>query len=158
MRIFAEIPREQALLNVAGDVDFLLEALAFAFAFDEAGVIENAGGVGGEGVEDLAVELREGSGAAGVEIKDAEKIAALDVDHGFLGVGAGQGVERDDHDGAKALGDDALRGLQIHFGLREIFGDDRRLLLERKLDGGLAGREAFGRKAKAAAAAREFYF
>jgi len=42
--------------------------------------------------------------------------------------------------------------------LREILRDDRRLLRERKFDGGLAGREAFGRKTQAAASAREFYF
>ena len=57
MRKFAEIARQQRLLNVARDIDFLLHALAFAFAFDEAGIIENAGGVGGQGVENLAIEF-----------------------------------------------------------------------------------------------------
>jgi hypothetical protein len=50
VRIFAEIAREKRLLNVAGNVDLLLESLALAFAFDEAGIIENAGGVGRQGV------------------------------------------------------------------------------------------------------------
>ena len=155
---FAEVAREERLLNVARDVDLLFEALAFALAFDETGVVQNAGGVGGEGVENLAVELGEGGGAARVQVEDTEKIAALHTDHGFLGVGAGHGVERNDYYGAKALGDDALRGLQVHIGLREIFGDDRRLLLEGKLNGGLAGREAFRWKAQAAATACQLHF
>ena len=48
--------------------------------------------------------------------------------------------------------------MQIEAGLRQVFGDHRRLLFERQLDGGLAGHEAFRRKAEAAAAARESYF
>ena len=59
MGIVAKILREKSLLNVAGNADFLLEALALALAFDQAGIIENACGVGGEGVQNLAVELGE---------------------------------------------------------------------------------------------------
>src|SRR5713226_6584029 len=88
MRVFSEIAREKRLLDVAGDVDLLLEALAFALAFDEAGVVEDAGGVGGQGVENLTVERGEGGGAARIEVENAEEIAALDIEHGFLGVGA----------------------------------------------------------------------
>ena len=108
--IIAEFARQQRLLNVAGDADFLLDALAFALAFDEAGVVENAGGFDGDGVENLAIEFGECSGTARIEIEHAEKIAALDVDHRLdPGVGAGHGVERNGHDGAQSLRDDALR-------------------------------------------------
>src|SRR6266849_4027067 len=97
--------------------------------------------------------------AAGrIQVEDAEEIAALDVDHGLLRVRAGHGEKRNDDDSAEALRDDALRGLQINVGLREVFGDDRRLMLQSELDGGLAGREAFGGKTKSAAAPSEFYF
>src|SRR5713101_4900250 len=158
MRVFAEIAGEKRLLNVAGDVDLLLEALSFALAFDEAGIIEDAGGVGGERVQDLAVEFGEGGRAARIQVENAEEFSALDVDHGFLGVCAGHGEKRNHDDGAEALRDDALRGLQIHVGLREVFRDYRRVLLQRELDGGLAGCEALGRKTKSAAAPGEFYF
>src|SRR6266436_5989598 len=114
MREFAEIPREKPLLNSASDIDLLFEALAFALALDQASVIQNAGGVGGQGVKNLAIQLGEGRGPARIQIEHAEKIASLDIDHGLLRV--------------------------------------------RKFDGGLAGREAFGRKTQAAASAREFYF
>jgi len=60
MRVFAEIAREQRLLNVAGDIDFLLESLAFALSFNEAGIVKDARGVGGESIENLAVEFGEG--------------------------------------------------------------------------------------------------
>ena len=53
--------------------------------------------------------------------------------------------------------DDALRCLQIHVRLREIFGDHGRLLLERELNGGLTGRKTFRRQAKSAAASRQLY-
>ena len=106
----------------------------------------------------MTVEFRESGRTARIQIEDAEKITALDVDHGFLSTGAGQGVKRNHDHGAQALRDDALRGLQIHVGLREVFGDDRRLLLQRELDGGLARREAFRGKTKSATAPREFYF
>src|SRR5439155_11975949 len=158
MRVFAEIAREKSLLNVAGDIDLLLETLTFTLAFDEAGIIENAGGVGGQGVDDLAVEFRESGGTARIQIEDTEEITAFDVDHGFLSAGARQGVKGNHNHGAQALRDDALCGLQIHVGLREVFGDDWRLLLQRELDGGLARREALGGKTKSAAASREFYF
>ena len=158
MRVFTEIAREKRLLNVARDVDLLFEALAFAFALDQARIVENAGGVGGQGVEDLAVEFRESRRTTRIQIEDAEKITVLDAGHGFLSTGAGQSVKRNHHYGAQALCDDALRGLQIHVGLCEVFGDDRGLLLQRELDGRLARCEAFGGKTESATASREFYF
>src|SRR6266436_3563859 len=94
MRVFAEIARKKRLLNVAGDVDLLLKALAFALAFDEAGVIENAGGVGGESVEDLAVQFREGRGTTRIQVENAEEIPALYIDHGFLAIGARHAEQR----------------------------------------------------------------
>jgi len=51
MRIIAEVAREQALLNVPRDIDFLLEALAFAFSRHQPRVVENACGLIGERVE-----------------------------------------------------------------------------------------------------------
>ena len=119
---------------------------------------KNAGGVGGEGVEDLAIEFGESRGPARVQIENAEKVAALDVDHRLIGVGARHGVQRNDHHGAQALRDDALRGLQIHVGLREIFGDHRGLSAQRELNGGLTRRETFGRQTHAAAAPRQTNF
>ena len=66
MREFAEIAWEERLLNVAGDVDLLFEALALAFALDEAGVVQNAGGLICKGVEQLTIELGKGGGAPGI--------------------------------------------------------------------------------------------
>ena len=48
-----------------------------------------------------------------------------------------------------------LSGCQIHIGLRQIFGDDRRMLFQCQLNGGLAGGKTFGRKPQAAASARQ---
>src|SRR5260370_28790076 len=76
MGVFAEIAREKRLLNVAGNVDLLLEALAFALAFDEAGVIENAGGVGGQGIQNLAVQFGKGRRAPRIQVKGSAKITA----------------------------------------------------------------------------------
>jgi len=53
------------------------------------------------------------------------------------------------------LRDDALRSLQIHFGLREIFGDNRFPLAQGELYRGLAGGQAFRWQAQAAAAPRQ---
>src|SRR5712692_7010297 len=157
MGVFAEIAWEKRLLNVAGNVDLLLEALAFALTFDEAGIVENAGGVAGESIQDLTVELGESRRSPRIQVKDSEEITALDIDHGFLRIGAGHAEKRNHDHGAQALGNDALRRLQIHVGLREVFCNDGRLLLQRKLDCSLAGREAFGRKAKTSAAPCEFH-
>ena len=52
-----EIPRKQCLLDVARDVDLFFHALALAFTYDESGIVQNAGGVGGQRVENLAVEF-----------------------------------------------------------------------------------------------------
>src|SRR5260370_15097986 len=89
MRVFAEIAREKRLLNVAGNVDLLLEALAFALAFDEAGVIASAGRVRRQGIQNLAVQICKSRRATPMQVKDSEEITALDVDHGFLRIGAG---------------------------------------------------------------------
>src|SRR5258706_236731 len=157
MRVFAEIAWEKRLLNVSSDVDLLLEALAFALALDQARVIENVGGVAGQSVQNLAVQFGEGRRSPRIQVKDSEEITALDVDHGFLRIGAGHAEKRYYDHGAQALGNDALRRLQVHVGLREVFRNHRRLLLQRKLDGGLAGHKAFGRKAKTPAAPCEFH-
>src|SRR5439155_863538 len=93
VRVFAEIARQKRLLNVAGDVDLLLEALAFTLAFHEAGIVQNVRSVGGQGIQDLAVELGEGGGAARPQVENAEEFSALDVDHRFLSVCACHVVE-----------------------------------------------------------------
>src|SRR5262249_44724641 len=138
MRIIAKIFGKKRLLDVARDTDFLLEALPFALAFDEARIVENARGVAGQSVENLAIEFRERSRAARIKIQHAEKIAALDIDHRLIGVGARNRIERNDDDGAEALRDDALCGLQVHVGLSEIFRDHRGLAAKRELNRGLA--------------------
>jgi hypothetical protein len=51
-----------------------------------------------------------------------------------------------------------LRSLQIHIGLREIFGDDRGLTAKRELDSRLAWREALRRKAQSTRAACKAHF
>src|SRR5258706_539635 len=61
MRVFSETAREKPLLDVAGDIDFLLETLAFTLAFNEAGVVQNVRSVGSQGVEKLAA-IRIGHG------------------------------------------------------------------------------------------------
>src|SRR6266853_6989264 len=108
MRVFAEIAREKRLLNVAGNVDLLLEALAFALAFDEAGIVENAGSVGGQGIQNLAVKCGESRRSPRVQVKNSQEITALDVDHGFLRIGTGHAEKRNHDHGSQALGDDAL--------------------------------------------------
>src|SRR5260370_38263808 len=105
MRVFAEVAREKALLNVAGDVDLLLEALAFALAFDETGVVKNAGGVRRESVEHLAVELGEGRWTARIQIEHPEKIAPRAVNHGLVRLGAELRAKRNHHIGAVRLRD-----------------------------------------------------
>ncbi len=137
------------------DVDLLFEPLAFSLLFDEACIIQNAGRVSGQCVQDLAVQLGERSRAARIHVQNAKERAAFDVEHGLLGVGARQGVERNDHHGAQALRHDALRRLQIHVGLREIFRNHRRLLFQRQVDGGLAGLEALRWEPQLPAAPRE---
>src|SRR4029077_7468187 len=80
MRIIAEVARQECLLNVAGDVDFLLHALAFALACYQAGVVQNAGGLIGKRVEQLAIELGKCGRAARIEIQHAEKLPTFHVD------------------------------------------------------------------------------
>src|SRR5439155_11067097 len=60
IRCVREIAREQRLLNVARNVDLLFEALALAFAFDEARVVQNSRGVRGERIQDRSEERRVG--------------------------------------------------------------------------------------------------
>ena len=71
VRRIRKIARQQRLLDVARDVDFLFESLALAFALDQTRVVENAGGVGGQRIQDLPVELGESRGALGIQVKNA---------------------------------------------------------------------------------------
>ncbi len=51
IREIPESARQKGLLDVAGDVEFLLEALALPFVLDQARVIEDAGGFGAQRVQ-----------------------------------------------------------------------------------------------------------
>ncbi len=155
MREIAEAARQKRLLDVASDADFLLHALAFAFALDEACIVENAGGFYREGVQNPAVELRERGGSAGVEIHDAEKIAAFILDRRIRGAGPRHGVERNHHDHAQTLRDDAFRSLKIAAGLRQILGNDALLLLDSLPQRRLAGSGLCGGKSRTSSASRE---
>src|SRR5580704_11573538 len=77
---------------------------------------------------------------------------------GIGSTGALHGKQRDDNDRAEALGDDALRRLQIHISALDVFGNHRRTLTEGELNGGLAGSEALRRKAETAGTASEADF
>jgi hypothetical protein len=105
----------ERLLDGARDGKFLLEALALALLLDEARVVENAGGLRAERVENLAVDGGEGGDAARIEIDDAEQRAVLEVAAG-IGNGARGSVKRDGDHGAQTLHHDALGGLQIEAG------------------------------------------
>src|SRR4029077_9830846 len=155
MWVIAEVARQQGLLDVARDVDFLLEALAFAFASYQASVVQNAGGLIGKGVEQLAIQSGKRRGATGIQIQHAEKLPLLEIDHGFRGLGVRKRVQGNYNNSAQTLRDDALRGLQIHFGLRQVFGDYRFLLSQGQLYRSLAGGQALWRQAQTAGAPGE---
>ena len=74
VRVIAESARKQGLLNIPGDVEFLLHSLPLAFAFHEARIVQDACGFHCECVKDLAIEFGKSSGAAGIEVDDAEKM------------------------------------------------------------------------------------
>ena len=133
-----EAVRNKRLLDGARDGKLLLKALALALLLNQAGVVENAGGLAAEGVENLAVDGGEAGDAARIEIDDAEQRAVLEVAAG-IGNGAGGSVERDGDHGAQTLHDDALGGLEIHAGKVQVFSDDAGLLADGLIDGGLAG-------------------
>jgi hypothetical protein len=111
MRVIAKAARVKGPLDVASDAEFLLEALALALAFHEACVVQNARGFDAQGVEDLAIKFGKGSGPAGIQIDNSEKIPSLDLSGGFRAAGARHGIEGNGHDGPKTLRDDALRNL-----------------------------------------------
>ena len=77
MRKIAEAARQQRLLNVARDAQFLLEALALALALHQTRVVQNAGGFDGQGVQNLAIEFGKGRRASRIEIQNAQKLPAL---------------------------------------------------------------------------------
>ena len=139
MREIAEAARKKRLLDIAGDADFLLHALAFALAFDESRVVENARGFDRERVQNPPVEPRESGGTSGIEIYDAKEIAAFILHGRIRGAGPRRGVERNHDDDAEALRDDAFRRLKIPARLRKILGDDALLLIHRLTQCSLAG-------------------
>ncbi len=66
----------ERLLDGARDGKLLLKALALALLLHQARVVENAGGLAAERVQNLAVDGREGRDATRIEIDDAEQRAA----------------------------------------------------------------------------------
>src|SRR6266853_10033 len=70
--------RKKGLLDVAGDAELLLEALALALIFDQARVVQNTGGLNSEGVQDLTVEFGESGGVAGIQVDNAQKVPGLE--------------------------------------------------------------------------------
>jgi hypothetical protein len=139
MREIPKTSREKGLLDVAGDAEFLLKALPLPLVFDQARVVQNAGGFDGEGVKDLAFEFGEGGRAAGIEIHNAQKFPAFEMSGGFGGAGARHGIERNGDDGAQALRDDALRIMEFDVSLSEVFSDHAGLLRESLAQRRLAG-------------------
>ncbi len=94
--------REEALLDLAGDLNFAGDALAVSDlggeVFEELGVFEREAGLGGDGLEELAVGAGVGLfGSLGAERDDAgetvaagerdEKLGGEIVERGALGVG-----------------------------------------------------------------------
>ncbi len=141
VREIPEAARQQRLLDLPGNAEFALDALTLALMLHQARVIEDAGALDGDGVQDLAVELGECRRPARIEIQHAEELPALHAHDGLRRVGAGHGVERDRHHRAQALRDNALRALQLCIRLLQVACDDTRLLLQRHPDRGLAGRK-----------------
>src|ERR1700680_1967096 len=107
VREIAESARKQGLLNVPGDVEFLLKSLSLAFAFDQARIIQNAGRFRSQSVQDLAIELGKGGGGARIEVDDAEKMPAPGWNGGIRGIGSRHGIQRNGDDSAKRLRHDA---------------------------------------------------
>ena len=57
MWVVAKIFRQQRLLDISRDSDFLFQPLPLAFAFDQAGIVQNTRRVGGQRIQNLPVEL-----------------------------------------------------------------------------------------------------
>src|SRR5579862_493217 len=131
VRKFAEAARQKGLLNFPSDAEFLFEALALAFPLDEPGVVQDAGGFYGQGIEDLAVEFGECGRALRIQIQDAQEVSALNVDDRFLSAGARHRVERNCHNGAKPLRNDALRALQRVVGHLQVARNNASLAFHR---------------------------
>src|SRR5215469_6490638 len=108
MGVIAEILGQERLLDVARDPDFLLEALALAFALHQARVIENACGVGGQRVENLPVQLGKCRWALRVKVQHAEKFTTRYV-RGRLAACARRRVQRNHDNSTQPLGYDASR-------------------------------------------------
>src|SRR5690349_20749454 len=111
VRVIAKSVRKQGLLNVPGDIEFLFESLPLAFPFDQARVIENAGGFYGKGVENLSIQLGKSSRTAGIEIDDSEKMPTPRLNRGTCGVRPCYGIKGNSNNRAKRLRHDALRCL-----------------------------------------------
>ncbi len=101
-----EFGRHDVALDGGGDVEFFaVEAVVF-LGEGELGVVDERGGIGGDGAQEVAVDVREGAGAdAAVEVEESE-------DLGFaIGTGAAVASEGNADDTANVVGDDALGGL-----------------------------------------------
>jgi hypothetical protein len=104
----AKIFRQQRLLDVARNVNLLLHALPFAFALHQSRVVQRAGRVGCQRVQNLPIQFRESCRAPRIQVQHAEKVAAPQVHHRFLRIRARDRIQWNHHNGAQSLGHDAL--------------------------------------------------
>src|ERR1700686_3470124 len=142
----------QGLLNIPGDVEFLLETLPLALAFDQARVVKNAGRFHRESVQNLPVKFGKSRIPAGIQVHNTEKMTMLGGTSGIFRAGAKHGVQGNGDDGAQGLRNDALRNLKFQISPLEVFGDDAGFLLEGLAQGRLARRQAFRLQTHPAAA------
>jgi hypothetical protein len=87
MRKIVQAMRNQRLLDGARDGKLPLQALALALLLDQARVVQNAGRLHRERVENLAVDGRKSRDAPGIEINHAQERPLLEVAPG-VGDGA----------------------------------------------------------------------
>ena len=57
MGVIAEAAWQKGLLNLAGDAELLLKALALALVLNQSRIVQNAGGFDGKCIENLALEF-----------------------------------------------------------------------------------------------------
>ena len=113
-----DFDRHEILLDAGGDVEFFAVAAGVFFGDGELGVVDEGGGLGGDGLEEIVIDLGELAGVeAAVEIEDAEDFA-MGGAVGFARLANLLGAataKRDADDGADALGDHAV-GARAGFG------------------------------------------
>src|SRR5579872_2977867 len=95
----------EAALDFGGDVQLFAVAALALFGQGELRVVDEGGGVGGDGAEQVVVHLGEAARLeAAVEIEEAEEV-------GVAGAALAVFAQRDTDDGADAVGDDGSRAV-----------------------------------------------